>query len=224
MSKLGASHKNLDAMVYKELKSRILERKLCPGDKIYQDRLAEELGVSRTPLVHALKCLVQEELIGAVPRRGYFVRQFTQEEMISIFELREVLEGLAARRAATLISDAQAKRLQGFFGKFKYLEDLSDYRAYAKEDRLFHSFVVEVGSKEFLRNIMESYNVIAFSYQTGAAEGLVRPPVETIREHQAIMKAIGKRNPEKAEAMMRMHLRRSLDRLRQDLREENVPG
>ncbi|MBN2123134.1 MAG: GntR family transcriptional regulator [Deltaproteobacteria bacterium] len=223
MPKLGASHKNLDTMVYKELKFRILERKLFPGDKIYQDRLALELGVSRTPLVNALKYLVHEKLIEAVPRRGYFVRQFTKEEMTSIFELREVLEGLAARRASTLITDAQAKRLEGFFGNFNELKDLSDYRAYAKEDRLFHTFVVEVGSKEFLRSILESYNVIAFSYQIGDAEGLVRPPSETIREHQAIIKAIGHRNPDKAEELMRMHLRKSRDRLRQDFREKDVP-
>jgi DNA-binding GntR family transcriptional regulator len=207
------------------MKSRILERKLLPGDKIYQDRLAEELGVSRTPLVNALKYLVHEKLIEAVPRIGYFVRQFTKEEMISIFELREVLEGLAARRAAILISDAQAKKMEGFFGNFNELEYLSNYRAYAKEDRLFHGFVVEVGSKEFLRSILESYNVIAFSYQIGDgnAEGLVRSPVETIMEHQAIIKAIVKRNPDKAEELMRMHLRKSCDRLRQDFREKDVP-
>ena len=77
---------------------------------MFQDKLAQELGVSRTPLVNALKYLEREKLIIAVPRRGYFVRQFTKEEMTSIFELREVLEGLAARRASSLITDAQIKR------------------------------------------------------------------------------------------------------------------
>ena len=216
MPKLGANHENLDTMIYNEMKARILDRKFLPGDKIYQDKLAQELGVSRTPLVNALKYLEREKLIKAVPRRGYFVRQFSKEEMISIFELREVLEGLAARRAATLISDAQINRIKEFFFHFKEMNDLSDFKAYAKEDRSFHNFVVEVGSKEFLKSILESYNVIAFSYQIDGSEGLVRPPSQTIREHQAIIKAICKRDPDRAETYMRNHLRKSLNQLKQD--------
>lgn len=216
MPKLGANHENLDTKIYNELKAMILDRKILPGDKIFQDKLAQELGVSRTPLVNALKYLEREKLIIAVPRRGYFVRQFTKEEMTSIFELREVLEGLAARRASSLITDAQIKRLKEFFSNFKELKDLSDFKSYAREDRRFHNFVVEVGSKEFLRSILESYNVIAFSYQIDGTEGLVRPPGETIREHQAIIKAICKRDPDKAENFMRNHLRKSLNQLKQD--------
>jgi len=112
MPKLGADHENLDTKIYHELKSMILERKLRAGEKIFQDKLAHDLGVSRTPLVNALKYLEREKLVKALPRRGYVVRQFTEEEMISIFELREVLEGLAARRAAANISEAQVTRFR----------------------------------------------------------------------------------------------------------------
>jgi DNA-binding FadR family transcriptional regulator len=55
MEKIGTQHENLDYKVYKTLKSMIFERKLLPGTKIYQDKLAQELGISRTPLVGALK-------------------------------------------------------------------------------------------------------------------------------------------------------------------------
>ncbi len=55
----------------------ILERKLEPGAKIYQDKLAHQLGISRTPLVNALKKLEQERLITNIPRRGFYVRRFS---------------------------------------------------------------------------------------------------------------------------------------------------
>lgn len=217
MPKLGANHKNLDTKVYNRLKSMILERKLFPGEKIYQDKLAQELGVSRTPLVNALKYLEREKLIKAIPRRGYFVRQFTAEEMIYIFELREVLEGLAARRASSHITEAQVEKLNGFFSKFKDSKDLSNFKAYAIEDRRFHNFVVEVGGKEFLKSIISAYNVISYSYQLDATEGLVRPPSETLQEHLAIIEAIGNRDPVGAEEKMRLHLRKSQEQLKKDL-------
>ena len=74
MPKLGATHENLDQKVHRQIKSMILEQRPRPGVKIYQEKLAEDLGISRTPLVNALKKLEQERLITAIPRRGFFVR------------------------------------------------------------------------------------------------------------------------------------------------------
>lgn len=215
MRNLGAEYENLDYKAYHVLKDMIIDRKLLPGQKIPQEKLAADLGISRTPLVNALKFLEHEKLIKAIPRRGYFVRLFTQQEMISIFELREVLEGLAARRACVEISDAGIKKLKAFFKRFEGLAKIEDFKGYAKEDRQFHNFVTETGAKEFLRSILGTYNVIVFSYQLDAEEGLVRPPGETIKEHRAIIRAIAERDAEKAESLMRLHLRKSLEVLKQ---------
>ena len=215
MRNLGAEHENLDYKAYHVIKDMIIDRKFLPGQKIPQEKLATDLGISRTPLVNALKYLENEKLIKAIPRRGYFVRLFTQQEMISIFELREVLEGLAARRACDQISDMGIRKLKSFFSRFRGLGKIEDYKDYAKEDRQFHNFVTKTGAKEFLKSILETYNIIVFSYQLDVAEGLVRPPNETIEEHLAIIRAITARDSEKAEELMRLHLRRSLEVLKQ---------
>jgi DNA-binding GntR family transcriptional regulator len=217
MAKLGIEHQNLDHIVYRELKNMILERKLEPGGKIYQDRLARQLGVSRTPLVNALKILEHEKLIIAKPRRGYFVRLFSKEEMVQIFELREVLEGLAARRAARQATDSQRKKLQSFFQVFHDSDDFSNLKSYAAEDRGFHNYLISIAAKEFLAGILETYNVITFSYQVEQAEGLVRPPAETIHEHRAIIDAICRKDESEAEALIRRHLRSTGERLRQEI-------
>ena len=132
---LGAEHENLDQKAYQILKAMIIDRQLLPGDKIPQEKLAEDLGISRTPLVNALKLLEQDKLVQSIPRRGFFVRHFDKLEMISIFELREVLEGLAARRAAQNITDKEIVHLKGFFRQFDGLKEITDIRAYAREDR-----------------------------------------------------------------------------------------
>lgn len=220
MQNLGEQHKNLDQKVYRILKSMITERKLLPGEKISQEKLAGELGISRTPLISALKYLEKEKLVQAIPRRGFFVRLFTKEEMVNIFELREVLEGLAARRAAHHISNSQITQLKGFFRQFDPERKITDIAVYSKEDRRFHNFVIEIGSKEFLKSILENYNIISFSYQVLSSEGLIRPPDQTIHEHLAVIDAIVKRKPKEAEDLMRLHLKKTILYLKQDLEDE----
>jgi DNA-binding GntR family transcriptional regulator len=220
MINLGAQHENLDQKVYSILKDMIMERQLLPGQKIPQEKLARDLGISRTPLIGALKFLEQDKLVESVPRRGFFVRLFSKEEMVYIFELREVLEGLASRRAAAKINDAQIIELHSFFKHFAKQENISDVKEYAREDRRFHGFVIDVGAKEFLKNILLTTNIISFSYQVLHTEGLVRPPNETIQEHLAVIEAIKERDSDAAEELMRLHFRKSIAYLKREINGE----
>ena len=68
---------NLDQKAYQIIKDMIENRELLPGQKIQQEKLAAELGISRTPLISALKFLEHEKLVETKPRRGFFVRLFT---------------------------------------------------------------------------------------------------------------------------------------------------
>jgi DNA-binding GntR family transcriptional regulator len=221
LKKLGSTHENLDHKVYKSLKAMILGQKLSPGAKIYQEKLADDLGVSRTPLVNALKKLEQEKLIVAVPRKGFYVRRFSPQEMIRIFELREVLEGLAARRASVRITDGQLQKLQSFFKGFRVSDQANDVERYAEEDRRFHNFLIEIGGDEILSGILEMYNLITASYLVGFRGGLVRPPRETLPEHLAIIGAVHRQDAEKAEQAVRIHLRRSREKLIKDFEEKS---
>lgn len=224
MINLGAVHENLDQKAYQIIKDLIMQRQLLPGDKIPQEKLAQDLGISRTPLVSALKYLEQEKLVESVPRRGFFVRLFSKEEMVYIFELREVLEGLAARRAAADITDAQIEQLNQFFSGFDADTDIHDYKAYSREDRRFHNFVIDVGAKEFLKGILSATNIISFSYQVVSSEGLVRSPNETIKEHKVVIDAISDRDAEAAEKFMRQHFQNSAAVLRKLIETEAAPG
>jgi len=215
MRNLGKEHANLDQQAYQILRTMIRDRRLLPGTKIPQEGLAKELGISRTPLVNALKCMEREKLIESKPRRGFFVRLFSKGEMVSIFELREVLEGLAARHAAGNATEQSISRFREYFQRFKNSKSIADYKGYSDEDRRFHNYVTELGSKEFLKSILQTYNIISFSYQVPTSEGLVRSPDETITEHLEIIDAICDRDPESAETLMREHFTRSIAALKE---------
>jgi DNA-binding GntR family transcriptional regulator len=218
MKKLGSRHENLDLKVYRELKSMIVDRKLKPGDKILQEKISREFGVSRTPLMCALKKLEQEKLVQAVPRRGFYVRRFTKEEVLEAFELREILEGLAARRAAVVITPPQAERLRTFFKEIDVSDNAASIKRYSDEDRRFHQFLVELGGFDLLNDILENYNIITVSYRVDVMEGLVRHPRETLPEHHALIEAVASGKPDQAEKLARQHFTRSRQRL---LREMN---
>jgi len=215
MKNLGAEYENLDQKIYQVIKQMIEDRELLPGQKIPQEKIAGELGVSRTPLISALKFLEHEKLVESKPRRGYFVRLFTRKEMISIFEIREVLEGLAARKAAMNITDAEIKTLKGYFKAFRNSNHISDIQAYSKEDKKFHTFITRTGSKELLTTMLQTFNIISLTYQNLQYEGLIREPNETIKEHIKIIDAICSRDSDRAEQLMRQHFQKGIERLKQ---------
>lgn len=216
---LAIEYENLDQKVYQIVKTMIENRQLLPGKKIPQEKLAKELGISRTPLIAALKFLEHEKLVEQKPRRGFYVRLFSIEEMVSIFEIREVLEGLSARRAAKHITEKESKELRQIFKPFEKVEDIIDYQSYSRADRQFHMMVANIASREFLTSILQTFNIISLAYQYPTSEGLIRVPNDTIKDHLEITDAICSHEADKAEQLMRRHLSTAIVELNSTLKQ-----
>ncbi len=214
MKNLGDEYENLDQKVYQVIKDMIEDRKLLPGHKIPQEKLAQELGISRTPLISALKFLEHEKLVEVKPRRGFFVRLFTIREMIGIFEIREVLEGLAARRAAECVTDGECETLKGIFKVFEGVREITDIPAYSRADRKFHTMITHLASREFLTTMLQTFNIISLTYQNITREGLIQDPNITLQDHIYIIEAICSRDANRAESLMRDHFKKAIDQLK----------
>jgi len=221
MKKLGTRYENLDRKVYRELKSMIINGKLKPDEKILQEKISQELGVSRTPVMGALKQLEQEKFVKAIPRRGVFVRRITKEGALTAYELRGMVEGLAAKRAALIITPAQSEKLRGFFKNVDVSGNVQGIKRYAEEDRRYHQFIIEVGGFDLLSDILDSYNIIV-SYQMGIMDGLVRHPKDTLPEHRAIIEAILSGKAEEAEKIVRQHYLIAREKLLQKIEQDEA--
>jgi DNA-binding GntR family transcriptional regulator len=217
-SPLRIEHENLDDKIYARLKGMIADGALPPGQRILQEKLAREMGVSRTPLVNALKRLAQERLVEWVSRRGIYVKRFTMREMAQLFEVREGLEPIAARLAATRIAPAEVNRFKQMFDGFSTKPSAAEVRRYLKCDRQFHWRLVELTENPHLAAAMESVNMMISAYQVGVPRSLA----ESLPEHRAIIDALGRRDPDASEAAMRAHIRRSVERLWQRARAEEA--
>ncbi|MEE0182286.1 MAG: GntR family transcriptional regulator, partial [Anaerovoracaceae bacterium] len=94
------NHRPLREIVYEELKMQILTGKIVPGTRMMEVELADDMGVSRTPIREAIRQLEKEGLVTIEPRRGAYASQISVKDMVDILEVRQNLEGLAAFFAA----------------------------------------------------------------------------------------------------------------------------
>jgi DNA-binding GntR family transcriptional regulator len=198
----------------------ILDRKYMPGDKISIDQLKTDLGVSRTPIVIALKMLEKEMLIKTKPRRGHYVRTFTKSEIIDVLELREALEALGARRAAGRITEPQKRELRKFFSDIDVEGGPKALADYGKEDQGFHEFIMEIAGGEVFSSVFKAYAIVIFTYHADLPGGFVRHPRETIQEHLNMIDTICAGHENEAEKLMRHHMRQGREKFIKELKKE----
>jgi DNA-binding GntR family transcriptional regulator len=129
--------------------------------------------------------------------------------MAQVFEVREGLETVAARLAAAKVDPREVDELLRMFRGFSGKLTAALIRRYIERDRHFHWRLVELAGNPHLTAAMESVHMMIAAYQLG----LPRTPAETIPEHCAILEALRKRDPDASEAAMRIHIRRSVERL-----------
>lgn len=197
-------HSDLSVPVYEKIKEMILNNELQPGEKLLQEKLAAQLGVSRTPLMKALQMLEYDLLVESVPRRGMFVKQLKIQEMMEIYDVREGIESVAVRLVIERASDGQVNELRKIWEPFIDVDQI-DRTAYQKSDDKFHALLLEFSGNKILSKTYTNSLLQARVVQMG----IMRSPEETLPEHLAMTKAILERNFEKADKEIKNHLRKS---------------
>ncbi|SEQ76080.1 DNA-binding transcriptional regulator, GntR family [Hyunsoonleella jejuensis] len=201
-------HKNISQPIYLKLKEMILNGELKQGEKIIQEKIAESLGVSRTPLMKALLTLENEYLVESVPRRGMYVKAFDKKEIIDIYICREAIEGMAARLLAYLKDNKIVAQLENCFTPFQSGNKIN-IEAYSRADEKFHSLLIKLTENAPLDKIYFFGKI----HDKVIGHGLVRPPEETLEEHFNIINAIASGNADEAEKHARLHIKKSRELL-----------
>ena len=212
-------YEDLSQQVYRTLKEMILTGRLSSGEKLRQDALAEELGVSRTPLLSAFSKLEREMLVEIVPRRGAFVKKYDYEELLHVYDIRVRLEPLGAEEAAEHGTAEAVADLREHCELFRQVADEEDVARIKEEDYAFHMRIMAMSGNNLLHNIISSHNIIVVANTMG----LLKDPKVSAEEHARICEAIEKRDGEAAAREMYDHVahsRRRLVEMKQSAREE----
>jgi GntR family transcriptional regulator of vanillate catabolism len=200
---------DLPEQVYQRIKEMILEGELSAGQKLVQEDLAAQLGVSRTPLLTAFRKLEKEMLVQLIPRRGAFVRENTDDDLLHIFDIRLKIEPLAARDATAAMTDEGLSIIIEKHDRFAEAVEAGDRIRYRRADYNFHYAIMEQSGNPFIPLMLSSVNLISISN----VSGLVTDPKVSLEGHQSILAAIKSRNPDAAEEAMAYHLNLSRNTL-----------
>ena len=147
---------NLNERVYDELRTRILTRREPAGAKLSLHALADEIGVSRSPVHHALTRLVSEGLLTVQPRRGYFVTPVTARAVAEGYDVRLALELLAAERTVGRADDGQ---LQRFTDLLEMTDAAISHEEWDAANAAFHECQVDLADNELLSRFYRELSV-----------------------------------------------------------------
>ena len=150
MAKL--QREKLSDQVYAILKKMIANYRFQPGARLNIESIARELEVSRTPVWEAVRRLEQEDLVENIPNRGVFMSSLTAEKALDLYAVREVLEGMAARLAATRIDESSLEKMAKFILRQREVIGKQDILAYSKLDFEFHATVYDACGNECSKN------------------------------------------------------------------------
>jgi DNA-binding GntR family transcriptional regulator len=192
---------NLNDQVYEEIRARLLTRQHAAGAKLSLHALASELGVSRSPVHHALTRLVSEGLLTVRARRGYFVTPVTAVALAEGYDVRLALELLAAERTVGRLDDAS---LQAFASLLEATAVAISHEQWDSANAAFHEYQIDLAGNALLSRFYRelSVNLMMQVIRGGRVEG----HANLVTEHRRIVEAFEAGDREAAERAIREHI------------------
>ena len=203
LPQLGAHHQPLRQVVTDALRKAILSNRLKPGERLVEEQLAADLGVSRNPVREALRVLESEGLVEISPRRGASVTNVSEEEAQEIVEVRAAMEGLCARLAARRCTPALKADIEKLLDRGERAAAADDTPALEKIHSQVHALTARAGHNRhlaaFVQSLRDKTDWLYASSVTWRAQ-------QSWREHAAILRAVAGGDEELAAVLASRHV------------------
>jgi len=187
------------------IRQAIVEGRVAPGQRLKEEELAQQLGISRTPIREALLVLQTEGLLEGAPNRGATVRMYDVAALEEMYELRAVLESHAARRAATRVTPAQLDVLRSSCERFAALVGAEDVPALVAENGVFHDTILAAADSERLSGMVRQVVALPLTYKSYVWYSPQQSSA-SYHYHLQLVKALERGDGERAELVMREHV------------------
>jgi DNA-binding GntR family transcriptional regulator len=207
------THASLTEKAYRILMQRIVTLDLAPGSLLTEGRLMQEMKIGRTPIREAVQRLIAEGLVVHLHHRGMLVADILAAEVQEIHEFRANIEGFAARLAAARMTQSQIEEIQQIHADMDRSMADMDAETFVAQDRRFHELLAKGAQNRYAeRVLLRIYNLhLRLWYFLFRKQGGLR---ETVHEHQEVIEALVRRNPDEAELAMRAYVMRRARQLR----------
>ena len=212
MSKILAS-RPLYEEVADQLRVRIFAHELAPGTWIDEQTLAKEFGISRTPLREAIKVLAAEGLITMKLRRGAYVTEVNRGDLEQIFTILSLLEGQAAKEAATKAQEKDLNELDDMHLRLEKAAADRNLEQFFEVNVRFHERIIAIANNPWMTGVIADLRKVLKLQRKDSLSRSGRLQ-SSLSEHREILKALLERDPIAAEQAMRTHLARGLEAAR----------
>ena len=202
------TYQPLREAVCETLRDAIRKGILEPGERLMEVQLAEELGISRTPVREAIRKLEQEGYVIMMPRRGTYVSDISTNDVKEIFEIRSALESLAAGLAARRIEPEELETLQNLLMEIEGYIAKNDIEKIVETDIKFHGLLYKVSRNERLVNIISNLKEQLARFRTLSMSYPGRLQ-ETLEEHSEMVEAIANGDVSAARDAAEHHMERA---------------
>ena len=193
-------------MIYQTLKDRILNGTYAPNEPLVESALAEELGVGRNTIRHALLLLEGDRLIEMKESKSAVVKFLTKAEVIELYEIRERLEGLIAYYCATVLTDDELHTLKDYVVNMKNYLARQELLEYSETNSKFHKLLYGACKNKETVKLLDSINWQLRRYKKRTILIAGRGD-NSCKEHERIYEALNRRDAREAEEAMREHIR-----------------
>lgn len=191
--------------VAERLRARIYAHELAPGDWVDEQSLADEFGISRTPMREALKVLAAEGLVVLKPRRGCYVAQMSERDLDEIFPVLALLEGRVAEEATRRLAGADFQRLARIHTDLEHHAAAHDTDRFFEANQAFHNALQELAGNRWLSQLIDDTRKFLKLTRRDSLrlDGRIQA---SLAEHRAILAAIEKRDATAAALAMHNHI------------------
>ncbi|KXG73683.1 GntR family transcriptional regulator [Thermotalea metallivorans] len=204
----NAGRLSLTSKIFNIIRDDILNGKYSEGEKLVEAKLAEELGVSRTPVREALKQLELDGMVENIPNRGVIVKGITKQDIQDIFTIRTAIEGIAAAWAVERITEEELQDLKEAYELMEFYAFKKDIEKFAEFNTKFHETIYKATKSRYLEQVLKDFQY--YMKQSRKKSLQIEGRMEdALREHKEILDAFLERNKERAEKALTTHVNNS---------------
>lgn len=196
---------SLSSVICDQLEEMILAGKIQSGERINESQLSNVLGVSRAPIREACRQLERSGMVEVRINRGTYVKEIDIQEVEELYEIRAVLDALAGEKAAQVITSKQLRELERHLEKMGTATEGENHAHYFDANLEFHMCIMRIAGNKNLISVYEGVCKKASLFRRTSLSLPGRLP-ESLRQHNAIFKAITSGNPLKTAKLMKHHI------------------
>ncbi len=201
-------NKSLTSIIFDRIREDILNDQYVTGSKIIEAKLADQLGVSRTPVREALKQLELDGLVENIPNRGVVVKGISKQDISDIYTIRQAIEGIAATWCVERITDDEVQELKEIFDLMEFYTFKKDVEKISELNTRFHEVIYHSTKSRYLEHVLKDFQIFIKSTRNKSLKSEGRLD-EALEEHRRIIDAIMAKDIEEAKNSIAHHVEKS---------------